>query len=78
MQVDLFNNWDNLLHGGFVACIGLGAIIGFRVNAVLNKVNTRLDRDEDLKADYPPHRHINGSILYPKDYEPSKIDKLPV
>jgi hypothetical protein len=37
----------------------------------------RLNRDESLKRDYPPHRHVNGSrIMYPKEYQPSKIENL--
>ena len=29
-----------------------------------------------LLRDYPPHRHINGSILFPKGYEPPEVAKL--
>jgi hypothetical protein len=37
----------------------------------------RLNRDESLKRDYPPHRHVNGSrIMYPEEYQPSKIENL--
>lgn len=26
--------------------------------------------------DFPPHRHINGSIVYPEGYEPTVIQRL--
>lgn len=37
----------------------------------------RLNRDESLRRDYPPHRHINGSISYPREYQPGQVDHLP-
>lgn len=30
----------------------------------------------DALKEYPPHRHVNGKILYPKDYEPGREAKL--
>jgi hypothetical protein len=32
-----------------------------------------------LVREYPPHRHINGKIVFPKGYEPSEVvyDKRP-
>ncbi|MGP8271832.1 MAG: hypothetical protein ACLQLH_17345 [Terracidiphilus sp.] len=36
----------------------------------------RLNRDESLRQDFPPHRHINGKILYPRDYEPAVVERL--
>lgn len=62
--------FDLVIHGGNIGLILFGAI-------VLAKVKKRLDRDEDLRSDYPPHRHINGSISYPHEYQPSRLDKLP-
>jgi hypothetical protein len=29
-----------------------------------------------LLRDYPPHRHINGTILFPRGYEPPETEKL--
>lgn len=26
--------------------------------------------------DFPPHRHVNGSIIYPDGYEPPAMEKL--
>lgn len=54
-----------LFSGGSVAAITLAV-------AVLR----RLNRDESLRQDFPPHRHINGKILYPRDYEPAVVEKL--
>lgn len=61
-------NLDWLLHGGNIGVLVFAA-------SVIWKVNGRLNRDESLKSDYPPHRHINGSrIVYPKEYQPSPIE----
>lgn len=62
-----FIEW--LLRGG-----NIGVLIG--AAGVLLKVNARLSRDETLKADYPPHRHINGKIIFPREYEPATVEKL--
>lgn len=36
----------------------------------------RLERDESLKSDFPPHRHINGKVIYPREYEPAAVELL--
>lgn len=41
------------------------------------KVISRLNREESLHRDFPPHRHINGSIIYPREYVPTAVEKLP-
>lgn len=62
--------WDYLLHGGNIAAL-MAAI------AVMVKVLKVINRDETLKRDYPPHRHVNGSrILYPQEFQPSPIERL--
>lgn len=30
----------------------------------------------DLFNDFPPHRHINGFVLYPEGYEPPSPQKM--
>lgn len=30
----------------------------------------------NVLRDFPPHRHINGSIIYPEGYEPTAIQPL--
>lgn len=62
---------DLLLHGGNVGVLALAAWVGI-------KVLNRLNRDESLRRDYPPHRHINGSVVYPAEYEPAKVGHLPI
>lgn len=29
-----------------------------------------------LQKDYPPHRHVNGKIIYPKDYAPEQAQSM--
>lgn len=29
-----------------------------------------------MLKDFPPHKHINGKILYPKGYEPGQVETL--
>jgi hypothetical protein len=29
-----------------------------------------------IQKDYPPHRHVNGKILYPKDYAPQEAQSM--
>ena len=45
---------------------------------IVRKVEQRLDRDETLRADYPPHRHINGTIVYPKEYGPAETGRISI
>lgn len=71
MQIDpsLPAIFDWLLRGGNLGLIVFAGVVGL-------KVNDRLKRDEALKSDYPPHRHFNGSILYPHEYHPTKPEHL--
>jgi hypothetical protein len=58
---------DYVFHSG---SLGIFIVVAWQVIR-------RLNRDESLKRDYPPHRHINGSrIMYPKEYQPSEIENL--
>lgn len=70
MQIDAaLGTWDLLLRGGESSLL-LGAIVtGIRVIRAL-------DRNQSIMRDYPPHRHINGKVLYPDDYPPSRVDEL--
>jgi len=36
----------------------------------------RRNRVFSVLKDFPPHRHINGSIVYPEGYEPTVIQHL--
>lgn len=61
--------WLELVLSGNV-----GALI-FAV-VVIWRASRKMGRDESLKADYPPHRHINGKIIYPREYEPALTERL--
>ena len=57
-----------ILHSGeFVAIV-----------AMVWMVIARLNRDESIRKDYPPHRHSNGSINYPPDYPPGSVEHIQV
>jgi hypothetical protein len=47
------------------------AIVGAAI-AVIKKFG----RDETIKKNYPPHRHIQDTIIYPKEYQPAKTEEL--
>lgn len=32
-------------------------------------------RIRSILRDFPPHRHINGSIIYPAEYVPTEIER---
>lgn len=34
------------------------------------------NRHENLYKDFPPHRHVNGKILYPRGFSPQKLEDL--
>jgi hypothetical protein len=40
------------------------------------KVIRAAQRVETTFKNFPPHRHINGSIVYPEGYEPTPIQQL--
>ena len=35
-----------------------------------------LNRLMNILQDYPPHRHINGKIIFPKGFEPTATELL--
>lgn len=61
---------DLALRGG---TFGLLAALAW----LLWNVKGHFDREENLKRNYPPHRHINGTrIIYPQEYRPAPIEHL--
>lgn len=46
-------------------------VIGFAVRAL-----RFMGRVEQLFNDYPPHRHVNGTVIYPKGYKPTDEERL--
>ena len=60
---------DWVLDGGNIGALVLAVYVGFRINK-------RLNRDEVVQANFPPHRHVNGSILYPDMLQPTPVEHL--
>jgi hypothetical protein len=59
--------FDQLGHiGEALTIIGVGW-------AVISKINRLISIFED----FPPHRHVNGTVLYPKGFAPETLDHLP-
>jgi hypothetical protein len=40
------------------------------------KANRTLNRWLDVMKDFPPHRHVNGIILYPEGMTPGAVEKI--
>lgn len=60
---------DLVIHGGSSAVI-VAAVF------VLWKFKEYLDRRESLDKNYPPHLHVNGKVVYSKEYPPATIERL--
>ena len=50
--------------------ISLGQLILIIVQAPILFGVVKVVRFVNIQKDFPPHRHINGSVLYPAGYEP--------
>lgn len=59
-------NPDILFHSGELLILAGAA---WRVIVAANRVSGVL-------KDFPPHRHVNGSIIYPEGYEPTAVQRL--
>jgi hypothetical protein len=35
-------------------------------------------RLHSLMKDFPMHKHVNGKVLYPKGYEPTRVETLEI
>jgi hypothetical protein len=44
--------------------------------AVAWKVIKAVNRFTDVLKDFPPHRHDNGNVIYPKGFEPTAVQRL--
>ncbi|HLJ26580.1 MAG TPA: hypothetical protein VKY85_07705 [Candidatus Angelobacter sp.] len=40
------------------------------------KVISAANRVLDVLKDFPPHRHVNGHVIYPEGFQPSPIEEL--
>jgi hypothetical protein len=38
------------------------------------RILRKFDRVLDVLQEYPPHRHSNGKIVYPKHFSPSVVE----
>lgn len=54
---------DNLLH--IIEIVVIGAPLWWSVFRLAS-----------ILRDFPPHRHDNGHIIYPKGYEPGKVETI--
>lgn len=52
-----------MMFGTFVVLLPMGW-------AIVRKLNYLAD----VFKEYPPHRHINGNILYPKEFSPGRVE----
>ncbi len=58
-------NWDYLIHGCELVLL----------LPVLWKANRFFNRFLDERENFPPHRHGNGKIYYPKGLKPEKPEE---
>lgn len=62
-------NWDYIHRAAdFVELIGFLVLIW--------KGNRAINRIIDVLADFPPHRHENGLILFPKGFSPGEVKRV--
>ena len=69
MLFDAENSLTITLHTASLA--GMSGLIAVGL-ALLRKLSRLLD----VMEDFPPHRHHNGQVLYPKHYSPPKTEYL--
>lgn len=56
--------------------VSLGSILVAVVQGPIGILLWRLNRLVNVQKDFPPHRHINGKILYPRDFAPGKAQAV--
>jgi len=49
--------------GEILAILGVGYKIFRKLSVII-----------DAFENFPPHRHVNGKILYPRDFSPGRIE----
>lgn len=59
-------SFDLTFHVAELLVIGAAA---WRVIVAANRVSS-------LLKDFPPHRHVNGSVIYPDGYQPTPVQRL--
>jgi hypothetical protein len=61
------NKWELIFHAAELAVM----IFGVACPVIWATLRLR-----SILLDFPPHRHIGGTILYPKGYEPSQASTI--
>ena len=59
-------SFDLWFHSGELLTL---VVAGARVIRAANRVL-------DVMKDFPPHRHVNGHVIYPEGYPPAPIEEL--
>lgn len=56
----------------------LGILFSIAITVVVTSIRTGriIGRLEGMFKDFPPHRHINGHIVYPDGFVPSSIEDM--
>lgn len=51
-------------------------IVGFAITIVTNQLSQSRTRGEfrSIMRNFPPHKHVNGKILYPAEFPPPEIE----
>lgn len=61
----------------FSGAFGVILLLSWRVLVMTGRVLKWMSREESLKADYPPHRHVDQEhIVYPAEYRPAPVESL--
>ena len=58
--------FDNAIH---ISTLLVIAKMAYHVIKASNRI-------EDILKDFPPHRHVNGKIIFAKGFEPAKSETL--
>lgn len=60
--------WESIVH---ILELPILALVATAAWAVIRTANRILD----VLQEYPPHRHANGTIIYPTDMAPGRVEK---
>lgn len=60
----------------FLTILSMAGVVIWTALIIGAKVSRALGNFEAVLKNFPPHRHVNGTIIYPDEYEPTAIGKL--
>ena len=60
----------------FLTILSMAVIVIWTCLLISAKVSRALGKFEGVLKNFPPHRHVNGTILYPDEYEPTVVQPL--